>query len=226
MSVVDGAAHTQKDDVENKGGSLENVAEIFELFLCGIQLVLRSGVLTVLDLDKVDVAPMFAEVLGRCCLGLVALLVAGSAAGVLPVSLSCPLTLRRTHSAVVCYFCVSPAVVCCFCVFAAMGITSTISGQLEVNLSLSEKRGGKSHLGLILLSAVSGIWRFCMVIRSLLPISSETMHDPKEPVFLIALRIMRHAMLCLSVIMFLICVCWHPERMCRALSTYGQRGQV
>jgi len=107
-----------------------------------------------------------------------------------------------------------------------MGITSTISGQLEVNLSLSEKRGGKSHLGLILLSAVSGIWRFCMVIRSLLPISSETMHDPKEPVFLIALRIMRHAMLCLSVIMFLICVCWHPERMCRALSTYGQRGQV
>jgi len=46
-----------------------------------------------------------------------------------------------------------------------------------------------------------------MVIRSLLPISMETMHDPKEPVFLIALRIMRHAMLCLSVIMFLIWVC-------------------
>jgi len=66
-----------------------------------------------------------------------------------------------------------------------------------------------------------------MVIRSLLPISMETMHDPKEPVFLIALRIMRHdALLCLSVIMFLICVCWHPERMCRALSTCGQRGQV
>jgi hypothetical protein len=37
---------------------------------------------------------------------------------------------------------------------------------------------------------------------------------------------MRHAMLCLSVIMFLICMCWHPERMCRALSTCGQRGQV
>ena len=28
MSVVDGAAHTQKDDVESNGGSLENVAEI------------------------------------------------------------------------------------------------------------------------------------------------------------------------------------------------------
>ena len=64
------------------------------------------------------------------------------------------------------------------------------------------------------------------VIRSLLPISMETMHDPKGPVILIALRIMRHAMLCLLVIMFLICVCWHPERMCRALSTCGQRGQV
>jgi len=63
-----------------------------------------------------------------------------------------------------------------------------------------------------------------MIIRSLLPISMETMHDPKEPVLLIASKIMRHATLCLSVIMFLICVCWHPERMCRALSTCGQRG--
>jgi hypothetical protein len=54
----------------------------------------------------------------------------------------------------------------------------------------------------------------------------ETMHDPKEPALLIALKIMRHAKLCLSVIIFLICVCWHPERMCRALFTCGQRGQV
>jgi uncharacterized BrkB/YihY/UPF0761 family membrane protein len=61
-------------------------------------------------------------------------------------------------------------------------------------------------LGTIILSAVSGIWRFCMVIRSLSPMSLETMHDHKEPVLLIALRIMRHAKLCLSVIMFLICV--------------------
>ena len=67
-----------------------------------------------------------------------------------------------------------------------MGVTSTKSGRLEVNLSLSGKCGGKSHLGTILLSAVSGIWRFCTVIRSLLPISIETMHDPKEPVLLIA----------------------------------------
>jgi hypothetical protein len=52
------------------------------------------------------------------------------------------------------------------------------------------------------------------------------LHDPKEHVLLIAFKIMRHAKLCLLVIMFFICVCWHPERMCRALSTYGQRGQV
>jgi len=104
--------------------------------------------------------------------------VAGGAAEVLPVSLNCPLPLRRTHP---------PTLVCCFCVFAAMGV-STKSGRLEVNLSLSGKRGGKNHLGTILLSAVSEIWKFCMVIRSLLPISLETMHDPKEPVFLIALK--------------------------------------
>ena len=65
-----------------------------------------------------------------------------------------------------------------------------------------------------------------MAIRLLLPISMETTHDPKEPVLLVALKIVRHAKLCLSVIIFLICVCWHSERMCRALSTFGQRGQV
>ena len=104
-----------------------------------------------------------------------------------------------------------------------MGVNRTKSGRLEVNLSLSGKQGGKSHLGIILLSSVSGIWRFlCVVIRLLLPMSLKTMRDPKEPVLLIVLKIMRHAMLCLLVIMFLICVCWHPERMCRALSTCGQ----
>ena len=62
MSVVDGAVLTQKDDVESNGGSLEIVAEIFVLSFCGVQLVLRSGVLTILDLDEVDVAPSFVEV--------------------------------------------------------------------------------------------------------------------------------------------------------------------
>jgi len=41
---------------------LENVAEIFALFLCGVQLVLRSGVITILDLNEVDVTPRLAEV--------------------------------------------------------------------------------------------------------------------------------------------------------------------
>jgi len=62
VSVVDGAVHTQQDDVKSNIGSLENVAKVFVLFLCGVQLVLRSGVLTVLDLDKVDATPRFAEV--------------------------------------------------------------------------------------------------------------------------------------------------------------------
>ena len=97
VSVIDGATYTQKDDVESNRGSLENVAEIFILFLCGVQLVLMFGVLTIPDLDEVDVTPNFANVLGRCCLGLVALLVVGGAAEVLPVSLNCncPLALQN-----------------------------------------------------------------------------------------------------------------------------------
>jgi hypothetical protein len=38
-----------------------------------------------------------------------------------------------------------------------------------------------------------------------------------EPVLLMALKIMLHAKFCLSVIMFLICVCWHAERICTAV---------
>ena len=48
--------------MESNGGSLENVAKVFVLLLCGVQLVLRSCVFTVLDLDEVDVTPRFAEV--------------------------------------------------------------------------------------------------------------------------------------------------------------------
>jgi hypothetical protein len=53
--------------------------------------------------------------LGRCCLGLVALLVAGGAAGMLPVSLNCPLPFRRTQP---------PTLVCCFCVFCVFAAMS------------------------------------------------------------------------------------------------------
>jgi hypothetical protein len=37
--------------------------------------------------------------------------------------------------------------------------------------------------------------------------------DHKGHVLLMALKIMLHAKLCLCVIIFLICMCWHPERM-------------
>jgi len=48
---------------------LENVAKVFVLFLCGIQLVLRSGVLTILNFDEVDVAPSSVEVFGSVLSG-------------------------------------------------------------------------------------------------------------------------------------------------------------
>jgi len=52
VGVVDGAAHTQKDDVESNRGSLENVAKVFVLFLCSVQLVSRSGVLKITRTGK------------------------------------------------------------------------------------------------------------------------------------------------------------------------------
>jgi hypothetical protein len=136
---------------------------------------------------------------------------AGGAAEVLLISRSCPLPLLRSHSPLLLFF--------CFLVFAEMGATSTASGQLEVILFLFEKQGRKSHFGTILVSAVSGIGRFCIASRLLLSISMQTKQDPREPVLLMALKIVLHTKLCLSVIVFLICVCWHPERMWRALSS-------
>ena len=82
VGVVDGAAHTQKDDVKSNRGSLEKVASTSSQYLISTRWMSRRGLL---------------RSLGRCCLGLVALLVAGGAAEVLPVSLNCPLPLRRTH---------------------------------------------------------------------------------------------------------------------------------
>ena len=107
-------------------------------------------------------------------------------------SLSCPLPLlRRTHP--------PSLLICCFFVSAKMGATRTASRRLEVNLFLSGKRDGKSHFGKILASAVAGICRFCIASRSLLPVSMEMKPDPREPVLLMALKIMPHAKLCLSV---------------------------
>jgi hypothetical protein len=177
MSFVDGATRTQKDDVRSNEGSLENVAEIFVLFLCGVQLVLRYDVFTILDLDEVDAAPSCVEVfrsvlsgVGGCTSGWRCCWDASSLPQLPPATPKNP----------------PPYISLLFVCFFSKG--STLSGRLEVSLSLSGKRGGKSHLGTILLSAVLGMWRFCMVIRSLLPISMETMHDSKKPVLLIALK--------------------------------------
>ena len=60
-------------------------------------------------------------------------------AEVLLVSLNCPLPLLRFHP--------PSLLVCCFFVFAEMGATSTASGQLEVNLLLSEKRFVEGNIG-------------------------------------------------------------------------------
>ena len=79
---------------------------------------------------------------------------AGGAVEMILVSLSqftCPLPLLRTHP--------PSLLVCCFLVFVEMGATSTASGQLKVNLFLSEKQGGKNHFGMILVSGISGTWR-------------------------------------------------------------------
>ena len=58
--------------MEGNEGSLEDGAEAFVLFFCGVQLVLRSSVLTVLtllDLDEVNVTLENAEIFGTVLSG-------------------------------------------------------------------------------------------------------------------------------------------------------------
>ena len=109
-------------------------------------------------------------------------------------------------------------------VFRGLAVTMMASGRLHVSLFLSEKLGGKSHLGANLFVVFSGIWRFCWAKRSLLPISMETMQAPREAL-LRAFIMRRQAMLWRSVIMLKIEVCWQPERICNALSVRWQSGQ-
>jgi len=80
-------------------------------------------------------------------MGKMALLVVGSAAEVLSVSLGCPLPLQRTPPR-------SPLLFCCIFVFVGMGASRTAFVRLEVNLFLPDKRGGKSHFGMTLISAL------------------------------------------------------------------------
>ena len=72
MIVVDSATHSQKDGVQGNGGSLLQVGGWSRglcLFLRGARLVLRSSVLTVLDLDVVNVTLENAEIFGSVLSG-------------------------------------------------------------------------------------------------------------------------------------------------------------
>jgi hypothetical protein len=62
--VVDSAIHSQKDGGESNRGSLKCGAQDFVLFLRSAQLVLRSSVLIILDLDEVNVTLKNAEIFG------------------------------------------------------------------------------------------------------------------------------------------------------------------
>ena len=69
MIVADSATHSQKDGVEDNGGSLKDGAAAFVLLLRGAQLVQRSSVLTILDLDKVNVTLENTEIFGLVLFG-------------------------------------------------------------------------------------------------------------------------------------------------------------
>ena len=69
MIAIDGATHSQKDGVESNGCSLKGGAEVFLLFLRGAQLNLWSNVLTVLDLNEVNVTLADAEIFGSMQFG-------------------------------------------------------------------------------------------------------------------------------------------------------------
>ena len=88
--------------------------------------------------------------LGRCCLEKVDLLMAGGAAEVLPVSLSCPLPLLRTRP--------PSLLVCCFFVFTEMGANSTASGRLEIKPISVWQHRFKPSAATILLGATGSIY--------------------------------------------------------------------
>ena len=102
-------------------------------------MLFRSKTSTVLDLDEVDVAPSLVEVFGSVLSG-----VGGSTGGWrccwgAPSPFQLPPATPKNPPLYISLL---------FLCFAAMGVTSTKSGRLEINLSLSEKRGGRSHLGI------------------------------------------------------------------------------
>ena len=69
MIVVDSATHSQKDGVESNKDSLKGGAEAFMLFLRGAELVLRPSVITIFDLDEVNVTLKNADIFGSMLSG-------------------------------------------------------------------------------------------------------------------------------------------------------------
>ena len=161
--------------------------------------------------------------MGWCCLGKVEELMLGDAAEVLDPGL--PQLPPATSKS-------PPSFIASLLLFSFCGDGSN---QYSIRTAAGKpiyvwEAGWKEPLWynpiILLVSAVLGIWRFCIASDSLLPTSMQTKQDPRELVLLMALKIMLHAKLRLFVIKFLIRVCRHPERICRALSSWGQRGQV
>ena len=129
------------------------------LFLCGVQLVLRSGVLKVLDIDEVDVTPSFLEVFRsvlsgvggstggwRCCCGAPSL-------PQLP-----PATSKNPPP---------PYISLLFLCFCSAGSNRHKIWAAEGKSVFIWEAGWNEPFETILLSAVSEIWRFCMVIAAL-----------------------------------------------------------
>ena len=128
------------------------------------------------------------------------------------VSLSCPLPLLGSDPPP---FITSLLLICS----REMEATNTASGRLEVNL-FCLRSGAEEATWYNPGFSCNGNLEICIASRLLLPISMQTKQDPREPVLLMALKIILHAKkLCLSVIIFLICVCWHLERICRSMSS-------
>ena len=206
VCVVDGATHTQKDDVESNRGSLESVAEVFVLFLCGVQLVLRSGVLTILGLNEMNFMPSFTEVFRSVLCG-----VGGSASGwrycwgvkTSPPQLS-PATSKNPPS------CTASLLLFSFCGDGSNQYSIRTAGGKPIFVW---EPGWKEPLWYNPSFSCIGILKIlasCCILASRL-LASTCIHADKAslPVFLMALNITVHAMLLVSFsdyIRFLICM--------------------
>ena len=153
--------------------------------------------------------------LGRCSLGKVDLPMAGSAAEVLPASPNAHCHFKK--------FTPSNTSLLLFCINGDWSNQYSIwTGGKPVSVwdaGLKEALWYKPNFNCI---------RNLKILHSQLFVATYVLGDKSgsRGVCFVALNIMLHAKLFLLVNMFFICLCWHPERMCRSLSSCGQIGQV